>query len=58
MVDDDDDTRNRLEQLLADEFSVLCTDRCDELLQHADCDLVLMDVRLPMFSGDMRTTLL
>lgn len=51
VVDDDVDVHNRLSGLLAEDFRLVLTDRIEGLLQEEDCDLALVDVRMPPLSG-------
>lgn len=55
VVDDDPDTIDRLTQLLSDDYDVDSTSDWSEvstLFFRRGCDLVLMDVNLPVLQGD------
>jgi DNA-binding response OmpR family regulator len=61
VVDDDGDVVERLGQLLEDEYEVLATTDWGELNKlffREGCDLVLMDVNLPVLRGDRLVSIL
>ena len=61
IMDDDPDVVDRMVQLLEDDYQVEATDdwaRLNHLVFVAGCDLVLMDVNLPVLSGDKLVSVL
>lgn len=61
LVDDDEDVVERIGQLLEDDYEVMATTDWGELNKlffRDGCDLVLMDVNLPILRGDRLVAIL
>lgn len=55
IVDDDQDVLDRMQQLLEEDYEVLVASdwtAVSSLVFRSKCDLILMDVNLPVISGD------